>query len=122
MLPLLERLSLRKRRTSAVYCVLRFPDSAESRWFDKPPNPGQRLRSHGGDLYWGQVWVVDEVLQSGRDMYTVFCVGRDDYRDKLRHGSHGEPGLATDLLEVVRRTAETASELRRRRKMRHYQP
>ena len=122
VLPLLERLLARKRKGPGVYCVVRFPDSSESRWFDEPPTPGMRLRSFGDDPHWGKTWVVDEVLRSGRDMYTVFCVRRDEYVDRLRHGSDHAPDLQTELLELARRTGETVAELRRRRKHRDYLP
>lgn len=104
-----------------MYCVLRFPDSTGSQWFDEPPSPGTRILSHGGHPYFGRVWVVDEVLQSGRDTYTVFCVGRREYVDKLRHGSDRKPDLATELLELARHTTATVSEQRRRWKYRHHQ-
>jgi hypothetical protein len=65
--------------------------------------------------------VVDEVLQSGVDTYTVFCVGRDEYVDHLRHPSGGERDLAAELLELVRRPHEAVTERRRRRKNRDFQ-
>lgn len=105
-----------------MYCILRFPDSTESRWFDKPPTPGTRLLSYGGHTHWSNAWVVDEVLQSGRATYTVFCVARTEYLDRLRHGSESKPDLATELLELARRTSETVSERRRRWKNRRYRP
>lgn len=119
---LLGRLFPRARPNSGVYCVIRFPDSTEGRWFDRVPTPGTRLRSHGGDAVWGRTWVVDEVLQSGRDMYTVYCTGRAEYMDKRRHGSDAKPDLPTELLELARRTGETVSERRRRWKNRDYMP
>ena len=122
MLRLLERLLAHERPGRGVYCVLLFPDSAEHRWFKRPPRRGTRIRSQGGDLYAGKVWVVDEVLQSGRDIYTVFCVGRDEYKDKRRHASEDTLDLAAELLEAARRTSRAVSEQRRRWKHRNYLP
>lgn len=119
---LLDRLLAGTRRNPGVYCVVRFPDSIEGRWFHQVPSPGTRLRSQGGDPYWGRTWVVDEVLQSGRDMHTVFCVGRAEYMDKRRHASGARSDLPTELLELARRTSETVSEGRRRWKNRDYNP
>ena len=54
----------------------------------------------------GTVLVVDEVLQSGRETYTVFCVDRRDERRR----SDGMTDLATELLEVARNASEVTSE------------
>jgi hypothetical protein len=121
MLRLLERLLGRRRGSGAYYCILRFPDSTESRWFSKLPTPGKRILSHRGHYYFGKVWVVDEVLRSGRDTYTVFLVDRSEYLDHLRHGS-GKPDLAAELLELARHTSTTISERRRGWKHRNHQP
>jgi hypothetical protein len=104
-----------------VQCVVRFPDSTETRWFDKPPSPGTRILSNGGGGYWARVWVVDEVLQSGRDGYTVFCAGRKEYLDNRRR-SDGRLDLADELLELARHAHATVSDVRRRRKYRKYLP
>jgi hypothetical protein len=80
------------------------------------------MRSRRGHYYRAQVWVVDEVVQSGRNTYTVFCVGRSEYLDKLRHRAEGKPDLAAELVELARRTGATVTERRRRRKYRHHQP
>ena len=119
----LERL-LGHRPDSGVYCVVRFPDSVEKVWFDKLPTPGTRLRSKRGDPYWGRTWIVDAVAPSGRDTYTVDCVGRDEYMNNLRSrsGPDHRLDLQTELLELARRTNEAVSELQRRRKYRHYLP
>ena len=123
MLRLLQRLLPGRRPSGAAYyCVLRFPDATESRSFSQLPTRGMRIRSHGGASYRGRPWVVDEVLQSGRATYTVFCVDRREYLDSLRHGSRDAPELAAELLELARRTASTVTEQRRRWKHRHYQP
>src|SRR4029079_346305 len=53
----------------------------------------------------GRTWAVDDVLQSGRDLYTVFLVDRKEYIRKRRGRSEGD--LATELLEVARRTNES---------------
>jgi hypothetical protein len=102
---------------SGVYCVFLFPDSTESRWLVRTPTPGTRVRSGGGS-----VWVVDEVLQSGRDTYTVFCVPRREYRDARRHRSHDRRDLAGELLEAARHASEAATERRHRRKFRRFLP
>jgi hypothetical protein len=39
--------------------------------------PGRRIRSRGGHVYAARVRVVREVLQSGRDTYTV-CVSAEN--------------------------------------------
>jgi hypothetical protein len=122
MLRILERLLPRTSHGSrGVYCVLRFPDSTEGRWFDQLPGPGTRIRSNPMHPR-SRFWIVDEVLQSGRDIYTVFCVGRDEYIDKLRHSSADTLYLATELLEVARRTRQAVSERRHRWKYRNYMP
>ena len=108
------------RATTRRYCVLVFPDSTESRWFDRIPTPGTRLRSDGGDDYWGRTYVVDEVLQSGKDTYTVFLLERRQHVRNLRERSEGD--LAAELLELARRTNETVNEARRRIKYRDYEP
>ena len=108
------------RTTTSGHCVLVFPDSTETRWFDQVPTPGTRLRSHGGDGYWGQTSVVDEVLQSGKNTYTVTLIDRRRYVRNLRERSEGD--LATELLELARRASQTVIEARRRRKSRGYLP
>jgi len=119
---LLERLLPGRRRPSdAYYCVLRFPDSMESRWFSELPIPGERIYSHGGDYYFGRVWVVDEVLQSGRVTYTVDLVARDVYVEHIRRGSV-YPDLGEELLELARHAVATVKEQRRRRKHRDHLP
>lgn len=98
---------------SSMFCVFLFPDSSENRWLDRLPAAGTRIRSRQGT-----VWVVDEVLQSGRETYTVFCVDRRDERRR----SDGTTDLATQLLEAARNTTEAVTERRRRRRFRHYLP
>ena len=105
-----------KRTDSGVYCVFLFPDSTESRWLVRTPTPGTRVRSRGGS-----VWVVHEVLQSGRDTYTVFCVPRRAYRDALRRSGDGRD-LAGELLEAARHASEATTERRHRRKFRRFIP
>lgn len=95
---------------SGVFCVLLFPDSAENRWLERLPPPGTRIRSRQGEA----VWVVDMVLQSGRETYTVFCVDPREYS--------GASDLAAALLEAVRRTSETVTERSHRRRFRDYRP
>ena len=111
-----------RHREVGGYCVLVFPGSAEYRWLDQIPIPGSRIRDCEGSEYWGRVWVVDEVLQSGRNAYTVFCVGRDRYLDNLRNPRGFLPDLDAELLELARHTSASVSERRRRRKYRNYLP
>ena len=89
------------RAGGGVFCVLLFPDSSENRWLARLPASGTRIRSRRG-----KVWIVDEVLQSGRETYTVFCVGRLEYRDALRRRSGGTSDLATELLEAARNASD----------------
>jgi hypothetical protein len=100
------------------YCVLVSPESSESRWLDRIPTPGTRLRAGHG--IWGQTWVVDEVLQSGINTYTVFLVDRREYVRNLRQRS--ERDLATELHELARRTRETVDDGRERWRYRNYLP
>jgi len=66
--------------------------------------------------------VVDDVVQSGRNTYTVSCVERREYLHNLRHGSDSKPDLSAELLELARRASGTVIENWRRRKYRHYIP
>ena len=102
---------------SGVFCVLLFPDSAENRWVERLPRAGTRIRSRRGS-----VWVVDGVLQSGRETYTVFCVDPRDYSDALRRRSDGASDLAAELMEAARRTSEAVTERSHRRRFRDYKP
>jgi len=85
-----------------VFLVLIFPDSSEFRWVYEPPRIGSKLKSRYGDS-----WRVEDVLQSGVNMYTVDCrpqnLGRAGTRD-----------LAHDLFERARK-AMSPQERRRRR-------
>jgi hypothetical protein len=76
--------------TPNTFLVLLFPDSSEFRWVHRTPRLGSRIRSRAGD-----VWIVSEVLQSGADTYTVFCVAP-------REGLGGVRELAADLLARAR--------------------
>jgi hypothetical protein len=106
------------RHTDAgVYCVFLFPDSKESRWLVRKPTPGTRVRSQRGSI-----WVVEDVLQSGRDTYTVFCVPRRQYRDALRHKSDDGRDLAAELLEAARHASEATTERKHRRKFGRFSP
>jgi hypothetical protein len=108
------------RPNPGVRCILSFPGSTETRWFAKPPRPGTRIRD--GQGYWAQVWVVAEILRSGRDTYTVFCVARSQYLERLRNGPGFQPDLGAELREVARRAKTAIAEGRRRRKYRWYLP
>ena len=107
-----------KHAEPGVFCVLLFPDSAENRWLERLPPPGTRIRSREGRA----VWVVDVVLQSGRETYTVFCVDPREYGAARRRLSDGTSDLGADLLEAARRTSDTVTERRHRRRFRHYKP
>ena len=107
-----------KHAGSGVFCVLLFPDSAESRWVERLPSPGTRIRSRQG----GAVWVVDVVLQSGRETYTVFCVDPREYSGGRRRDPDGASDLAAELLEAARHTSETVTERSHRRRFRDYRP
>jgi hypothetical protein len=111
-----------EQRSVGGHCVLNFPGSTESRWLDKLPTPGTRIRSHGGHGYRAQVWIVDEVLRSGQDTYTVICVGRDRYLENLRNPRGFLPNLDAELVEIARHARETLAERRRRKKYRDYVP
>ena len=106
-----------KDADSGVFCVLLFPDSAENRWVERLPRPGTRIRSRQGS-----VWVVDVVLQSGRETYTVFCVDPREYSGALRRRSDGASDLAAELMEAARRPSETVTERSHRRRFRDYKP
>jgi hypothetical protein len=114
MLRLFRRRSS-KYADSGIFCVLLFPDSAENRWVERLPSPGTRIRSRQG----GAVWVVDAVMQSGRETYTVFCVDPQEYRAR-RRGPGGASDLAAELLEAARRTGESVTARSHRRRFRDY--
>ena len=112
------RLPWRRRHGGAtVFCVFRYPDAIESRWLAQLPKPGTRVRSPTG-----AVWIVDEVLQSGRKTYTVYCVARKAYVERLRGSGTGERDLGAELLEAARHASEAVSERRRRRRLRSFLP
>jgi hypothetical protein len=105
-----------KHAESGVLCVFLFPDSAENRWLDRLPTPGARIRSRQGRA----VWVVDVVLQSGRETYTVFCVDPREYREERRRRSDPTSDLAAQLLEAARRAGGTVTERSHARRSRDY--
>jgi hypothetical protein len=67
----------------------------------------------------GAEWFVADAVQSGRAMYTVFCVSRRDYREAFGHTPGGMGVLADELLERVR---QRVTEERRRFRDRNYNP
>ena len=77
--------------------MLMYPDSSEFQWAHQRPHPGQRVRSRRGDI-----WVVDDVLQSGDHTYTVSCA------------APGTRDLIADLLTRARYSM-TPRELRRKK-------
>ena len=67
--------------TAKTRAVFLFHGSAEVRRVDKVPHRGTRVRSRqGGD------WVVDDVLQSGADTYTVTCVEPSELHLRRQRG------------------------------------
>lgn len=86
-----------------------FPDEAVIRYGRKPPRRGSRVRSPRG-----RTWIVDEVLQSGRDTYTATVVAP-------RFDLPAARGLAADLLDRAR-DAVSPREIQRRRRERDYIP
>lgn len=93
-----------------IRVVVLFPDSAEIRDLDEVPPLGTRLRSVSG-----YEWFVAEVLQNGRDVYRVRCVGRREYLEEFATGSDRARLAAGDLLEDIgrgsARTRERATDL-----------
>lgn len=88
----------------SVYIVLTIPTRLpESRWVYDPPRRGSTIEDRSGTK-----WRVAEVLQSGRNVYTVHCepTRRSDVRS-----------LATDLLDRARKAASPTE-----RRRRHYLP
>ncbi len=73
-----------------IHLVLIFPDSSEVRLVWKRPRVGGAIKSS-----LGKNWRVEEVLQSGTDVYTVRCGPRS-------HGVTGAQDLAADLLDRAR--------------------
>ena len=90
--------------------VVLFPGSTELRDVDDLPQPGTRLRSESG-----HEWFVAEVLQSGRDTYTVCCIGRREYLEEFATGPDRARLVAGELLEDIGRgsawTSDRATEL-----------
>ena len=83
-----------------VYVVLVIPDSLpESRWLPQKPRVGGRIVDVSG-----RVWRVADVLQSGRQTYTVVC-------EPLRSGLL--PDLASDLLDRARNAISLTKSRRR---------
>jgi len=66
------------------------------------------------------VWVVDVVLQSGRETYTVFCVDPREHSGARRRRQDGASDLSAELLKAARRTSETVTERSHRRRFRDY--
>jgi hypothetical protein len=83
----------------AVCLVLRFPDSTEIHYVDEPPELGARVRSDTG-----RDWFVAEVLQSGRNTYTVLCVGRDEFLKEVGTPASKRRVLADDVVTFARRS------------------
>ena len=83
-----------------VYVILVIPDSLpESRWVHQKPRVGGRIADASG-----RTWRVADVLQSGRQTYTVVC-------------EHSRPGVvpdvASDLLDRARKAISLTKSRRR---------
>jgi hypothetical protein len=90
------------QQRSDVYLILVIPDALpESRWAREPPRVGGRIE----DAF-GRGWRVGEVLQSGREIYTVVC-------EPVPAGLAAVPELASDLLERARRAVALTGRRRR---------
>jgi hypothetical protein len=89
----------------AACVVVRFPDSTEIRYLDEPPEPGSRIRSATG-----REWFVAETLPSGRNTYTVFCVGRQEFLEEAGSSASRGRVLADDLVALARRSARLETE------------
>jgi hypothetical protein len=111
------RLSSRGESGNLHRVVFRFPDSAEVRELKRVPEPGSHVRSSTGED-----WIVEEVLQSGIDTYTVFCVGRREFREEAGLDTAAARDLADELVGLARRSLEAAAERRRRWRARKYIP
>ena len=67
---------------------------------------GPTTGKHHDEAPDGNPWIVDDVLRSGRNTYTVFCVSPSEGLEAVRE-------LATDLLDRAR---ESSSPRERRRR------
>jgi hypothetical protein len=65
---------------------------------------------------------VEEVLQSGRDTYTVFLVSQADYVEAQRSRPDRGPDLFDELLDLARRAGDSVAERRRRWRSRNELP
>ena len=61
---------------SKTRAIFLFHGAAELRWVRKVPRHGVRVRSSEGTD-----WIVDDVLRSGVDTYTVTCVAPAELAD-----------------------------------------
>ena len=62
---------------SKTRAVFLFHNAAELRWVHSVPRHGGRVRSGQGTD-----WIVDEVVRSGVDTYTVTCVAPAEFAGK----------------------------------------
>ena len=62
---------------SKTRAVFLFHSTAELRWVNKVPRHGVRVRSSQGTD-----WIVDDVVRSGVDTYTVTCIAPGELLDK----------------------------------------
>jgi hypothetical protein len=109
--------SLFSRRAGEAYrCALVFPRYTETRFLERLPSPGARIRDH-----WGNSWIVTDVLQSGQRTYTVFAGTMQDYRESL-HRSSGGVDLSAELLNLARQSATVTAKTRRRWRNRNRPP
>ena len=74
--------------------VVRFPRTTELLYLRRPPRRGQRIADRAG-----AVFVVTEVVPSGRAVYTARCVGLGEFLA----GVMSSPEGASDVLAMARK-------------------
>lgn len=62
--------------SSNTRAVFLFHDTSELRWVSKAPRHGVRVRSNQGTD-----WIIDDVVRTGVDTYTVTCVAPGELAD-----------------------------------------
>lgn len=95
-----------------VCVVLLFPHSSSIRFVNQPPMPGASVRSP-----WGDVWRVEDVVQSGLSTYTVRCGEHTRVPHELRSQ---RPAAVFRALTYL--LAEISAQMHLRWRMRNYLP